>query len=66
MAQVISPVTRRGSKVSGNIPGSSPGARSAPGNSSRMPDTKPDAGAPRSRSKGAHALINVKLTGPEG
>jgi hypothetical protein len=30
MKEVCSPISRRGSKLSGNIPGSSPGARSNP------------------------------------
>jgi hypothetical protein len=42
--EVISPVTRKGSKVSGNIPGDSPGAMSNPSRrgrsdaGSQMPD----------------------------
>jgi hypothetical protein len=39
--EVCSPITRKGSNASGNIPGSSPGARSMPGASGGAGDSVP-------------------------
>jgi hypothetical protein len=60
--EVCSPVTRPGSKVSGNIPGSSPGAFSNPSRGGG--DSVPPRGA-ASRHSAAPEPAEVKIIGPE-
>ena len=60
--EVVSPVTRKGSKVSGNIPGSSPGAFSNPSRGGG--DSVPSGGA-ASRHSAAPEPAEVKIIGPE-
>jgi hypothetical protein len=63
--EVVSPVTRKGSKVGGNIPGSSPGAFSNPsrGGGDLVPPQPVHGTTARhaEESKGGE----VKITGPE-
>jgi hypothetical protein len=65
LAEVVSPVTRKGSKVSGNIPGFSPGAfsnSSRGGGDSVLP--QPSRGA-ASRHSAAPEPAEVQIIGPE-
>jgi len=63
--EVVSPVTRKGSKVIGNIPGFSPGAFSNPsrGGGDSVP-AQPSRGA-ASRHSAAPEPAEVKIIGPE-
>jgi hypothetical protein len=65
--EVVSPVTRKGSRVSGNIPGSSPGAFSNPsrGRGDSVPRQPANGGGHVSRSAEEPVVGKVKVTGPE-
>jgi hypothetical protein len=61
--EVQSPVTRKGSKVSGNIPGLSPGAFSNP--SRGRTDSLPHQPSHARVSRNAEEPAEVRVTGPE-
>ena len=68
ISEISSPVSRKGSKLSGNIPGSSPGAKSNPSRARATADSIPHQ-SPHARvslhsdpEKGAE----VTVVGPEG
>jgi hypothetical protein len=68
--QVESPVTRKGSKVSGNIAGSSPGAFSNPsrGDATRAAHSVPNQparGSTSRHSEPSELEPRLKVTGPE-
>ena len=66
--EVQSPVTRKGSKVSGNIPGSSPGAFSNPSRGGRgdavPPQPAQGSGGHVSRMSEEPTVGKFKVTGP--
>ena len=65
--EVVSPVTRKGSKVSGNVPGSSPGAFSNPSRGRRdsVPPQPTHGGGHVSRGAEEPVVGKVKVIGPE-
>jgi hypothetical protein len=67
ISEVVSPVTRGGSKVSGNIPGSSPGATSNPSRAGgvRFDSVPPQPSHARvSLSSNAQEPAEVTIVGP--